>query len=55
MMGRRGKSRDVDAPVVVRRVLSGKRRNKKAIKPLKTNDSAKSRNFALNDFNGLSP
>jgi hypothetical protein len=55
MMGRRGKSRDVAALVVVRRVLSGKRRNKKAIKPLKTNDSAKSRNFALNDFNGLSP
>jgi hypothetical protein len=28
---------------------------KKAIKPLKTNDSAKSRDFALNDFNGLPP
>jgi hypothetical protein len=31
-----------------------KRRNEKPIKPLKTNDSVKSRDFAPNDFKGLS-
>jgi hypothetical protein len=33
--------------------LAGKRRNEKPVKPLKTHDSAKSRDFAPNDFNSL--
>jgi hypothetical protein len=44
---------EAGAPRIRFEGLAGKRRNEKPVKPLKTHDSAKSRNFAPNDFKGL--
>jgi hypothetical protein len=50
----RGNTRDPEARVFgAERVFGGKQRNESAVKPLKINDSAKSRHFAPNDFNDL--
>jgi hypothetical protein len=48
-----GKIAEAEAPRSRFEGLAGKRRNETPLKPLKTNDSAKSRDLAPNDFKGL--